>query len=277
MTSSNPSLALRASVGRRSSMLKQRIIPKFLLRNGRLTKGVRFTENLREAGNPVTTARVYDSYGVDELIFLDIEATERSRNTVVDIIERVSEQVFMPLTVGGGVRTLDDVNQLLRAGADKVSVNTAAVELPGFVKEAAQRFGDQCMTVAIDYREVEPGKHRVFTHCGKTPTGHDPVEWALRMQDDNCGEILLCSIDRDGTHSGYDMDMLARAHERLNVPMIASSGAGSLQHCIDTLRLGISGIAIGSMFIFTDHSPIRVRSHLWSHGVNVRASTSSRN
>jgi cyclase len=258
-------------------VLKQRIIPKFLLRDGRLTKGVRFHENFREAGNPVTTASVYDSYGVDELIFLDIQATVQSRRTTIDIIERVSQKVFMPLTVGGGVRTCDDVNQLLRAGGDKVAVNTAAVEQPGFVQQAAQQFGDQCITVAIDYQEVAPGKLRVVTHCGTRITNLDPLQWALRMQDANCGEILFCSIDRDGMMSGFDLDLLNRAQERLSVPLIASSGAGSLQHCIDALRLGVSAIAIGSLFIFTDHSPIRIRSHLWSNGIRVRASKSSRN
>jgi len=258
-------------------VLKQRIIPKFLLRGGRLCKGVRFHENFREAGNPVTTAKVYDSYGVDELMFLDIEATLQSRAATAHVIEEVSKHVFMPFTVGGGVATLEDVNRLLRAGADKVSVNTAAVETPGFVKEAAQRFGDQCITVSIDYKEVEPGVFRVFTHGGHRRTDLEPLDWARRMQDASCGEILLCSIDRDGTMSGYDVDMVRRGAEVLNVPLIASSGAGSLQDCIDCLQAGASAVAISSMFLFTDHSPIKVRSYLWSKGVPVRASTSSRN
>ena len=258
-------------------MLKKRIIPKFLLKNNRLCKGVHFHENFREAGNPVTTAKVYDSYGVDELMFLDIDATVRSQSTMVDIIERVSQEVFMPFTVGGGVRSLDDINSLLRAGADKISVNTAAVEKPGFVNEAARTFGDQCITVSIDYKQVSPGVFRVFTHCGHQIIDMDPIEWSLRMQDANCGEIVLCSIDRDGTMAGYDLEMIARASERLQVPVIASSGAGSLQDCIDTLQAGASAIAISSLFLFTDHSPIKVRSYLWSKGVNVRASKSSRN
>ena len=258
-------------------MLKKRIIPKFLLREGRLFKGVRFHENSREAGNPVTVAKVYDSYGVDELIFLDTQATVSVQASIVDVIEKVSCEVFMPLTVGGGVRTLEDINRLLRAGADKVSINTAAVEQSGFIGRAARMYGDQCITVAIDYREVDPGIFRVFTHAGCRPTDLDPLEWALRMQDENCGEILLCSIDRDGTMAGYDLDMIRRASEQLKVPVIASSGAASLDNCIEALNAGASAIAISSLFLFTDHSPIKVRSYLWSKGIDVRASKSSRN
>ncbi len=193
------------------------------------------------------------------------------------IIERVSKDVFMPFTAGGGVASLEHVNGLLRAGADKVAVNTAAVEKPGFIRQAAQTFGDQCISVSIDYRETESGVHRVFTHAGRQATDFDPLEWAMRMQDAHCGEVLLCSVDRDGTMSGYDLDMIARASEVLEVPLIASSGAGSLQHCIDAFGAGASAIAIGSLFLFTDHSPIRVRSYLSSKGIDVRASTSSRN
>jgi len=257
-------------------MLKKRIIPKFLIKDGRLIKGVRFHENFREAGNPATTAKVYNSYGADELIFLDIQASIESRKTVVDIIDRVSEEIFMPFTVGGGIRTLEDINNLLRIGADKISINTAAVEKPGFIREAARRFGDQCIIVSIDYKEIKPGVFRVFTHGGNKATDFDPLEWALKMQDSNCGEILLCSIDRDGTMSGYDLEMIRRVSEKLDIPVIASSGAGSLQDCIDAFKIGASAITISSMFIFTDHSPIKVRSYLWSKNVDVRASKSSR-
>ena len=258
-------------------MLKQRIIPKFLLKDGRLVKGIRFHENLREAGNPVTTAKVYDSYGVDELLFLDIQATLGSRDTMLEVVERASRDIFMPFTAGGGVRSLEDVNRLLRAGADKVSVNTAAVERPAFVREAAHRFGDQCITVTIDYRVDADGGRRVYTHGGTRRTDFDPIEWALRMQDSNCGEVLLCSIDRDGTMAGYDIETLAKAVDRLDVPVIASSGAGSLDHCGAALTVGVSAIAIATLFLFTDHSPIKVRSALRSRGFNVRASGSSRN
>jgi cyclase len=258
-------------------VLKKRIIPKFLLRQGRLVKGVRFHENFREAGNPVTTAKVYDSYGVDELIFLDIQATVDSQATMAEIIERASSDIFMPFTAGGGIRRPEDINRLLRAGADKVSVNTAAVEDPGFVREAATIFGDQCITVAIDYRRRPDGTHRVWSHGGRRETELEPLEWSLRMQDANCGEILLCSIDRDGTMEGYDLEMIERASQALSVPVIASSGAGSLTDCAAALQAGASAITISSLFLFTDHSPIKVRSALWSKGINVRASKSSRN
>lgn len=256
-------------------MLKKRIIPKFLIRGGRLVKAVRFHENFREAGNPVTTAKVYDAYGVDELVFLDIEASAENRSIMYKIIERVSEEVFMPFSVGGGVRTLDDVNELLRAGADKVCVNTAAIERPHFIREAAERFGDQCVTVSIDYKETAPNVHRVHSHCGYRATDLDPTEWAMRMQDAHCGEIILCSIDRDGTMSGFDLDMISALSERLEIPLIASSGAGSLQDCRAALEAGASAITISSMFLFTDHSPIKVRSYLATNGVNVRAQKGS--
>lgn len=258
-------------------LLKKRIIPKFLLSSGRLVKGVRFHENMREAGNPVSTAKVYDAYGVDELIFLDIEATLASRSATIGVVERIAQDIFMPFTVGGGVRTLEDVNRLLRAGADKISVNTAAVEAPDFVRSAASTFGDQCITVAIDYRRRADGTHRVWTHGGRQATELDPLEWALRMQEANCGEILLCSIDRDGTMEGYDLEMIEMVSHAVELPVIASSGAGSLDDCAAAFTAGASAIAIGSLFFFTDHSPIKVRSALWSRGFDVRASRSSRN
>lgn len=258
-------------------MLKKRIIPKFLLKENRLVKGVQFHNNFREAGNPVTTAKVYDSYGVDEIIFLDILASVESRHAMIDIIKQVSQEVFMPFTAGGGVKTLDDVNDLLRAGADKISVNTMAVENPTFVKEAAQRFGDQCIVASVDYKEVSPGIFRVFTNGGRNRTEFDPIEFSLRMQENNCGEILLCSIDRDGTMSGYDIEMIQKLSEKLHIPLIASSGAGSLNDCISAFKAGADAITISSMFLFTDQSPIKVRSYLYSQNINVRASKNSRN
>jgi cyclase len=258
-------------------VLKQRIIPKFLLDGERLVKFVRFHESRRQAGNPVSTAKVYDAYGVDEMIFLDIAATAAGRVALINVIERVAREVFMPLSVGGGIRSLDDVNELLRAGADKVSVTTAPLMDATFVRAAAQRFGDQCITVGVDYREVEPGRFRVFSHGGTQAHDHDPLDWARRMQDSNAGEIVLTSIDRDGTRNGYDCDLLQRAVELLEVPVIASGGAGSLEDCQRALATGVSGIAVSSMFFFTDHSPIKTRSFLRSRGTNVRASRSSRN
>ncbi|MBT5240530.1 MAG: imidazole glycerol phosphate synthase subunit HisF [Rhodospirillaceae bacterium] len=258
-------------------MLKKRIIPKFLLRDGRLVKYRQFFDDERRAGNPVSTAKVYNDYGADEFIVLDIVPSEESKAKVRDIVKTMSEEIFMPFTVGGGVTSLDDVNGLLRAGADKVSVNSYAVRNPSFVAEAARAFGDQCMAVSIDYKEVSPGVPRVFIDGGREKTSHNPVDWALRTQDSNCGEILLTSIDRDGMMSGYDVDMIAQLDEQLDVPLVVSGGCGGLQHCIDAFASGASAVAISSLFLFTDHSPIKLRSHLVSNGINVRASKTSRN
>jgi cyclase len=256
-------------------MLKKRIIPKFLIRGGRLVKGVRFHENFREAGNPVSTAKVYDAYGVDELLFVDIDATPEGRPASGAIIERVSEEVFMPFTVGGGIRKLEQVGTLLAQGADKICITTAAVERPEFVREAASRFGDQCVVVGVDYKRVEGEGLCVYSHCGRTKSGLDPLEWALRMQDAHAGEIMLCSIDRDGTMEGYDLELIHAVSDRLDIPLIASSGAGTLQDCRDALDAGASAITISSMFLFSDHSPIKVRSYLATNGVNVRSQRGS--
>ena len=256
-------------------MLKKRIIPKFLIRGGRLVKLVRFDENQREAGNPVSTARVYDSYGIDELIFVDIDATREGRAVTGSIIERVSEEVFIPFTVGGGITTLGEIEALLKAGADKVSINSAAVADPAFVVAAASRFGDQCIVASIDYRD-EGGVKKVYSRGGSAASGYEAIAWALRMQDAHAGEILMTSIDRDGTMSGYDLDMIHALASRLDVPLIASSGAGSLDDCKAALDAGASAITISSMFIFTDHSPIKVRTYLSTNGVPVRNQKGSR-
>jgi cyclase len=256
-------------------MLKKRIIPKFLISQGRLVKGVRFHENFREAGNPVSTAKVYDSYGVDELLFVDIDATPQGRPVVGSVIERISEEVFMPFTVGGGIKTIEQIGSLLASGADKVCINTSAIEDPNFILRAASRFGDQCIVVGIDYQRQSNGFLRVVSHCGSRTTELDPIDWAQRMQELHAGEIMLCSVDRDGTMTGYDIDLIAEVSERLEVPLIASSGAGSLQHCRDALEAGASAITISSMFLFTDHSPIKVRSYLSSNGLSVRAQKGS--
>jgi len=257
-------------------MLKKRIIPKFLIRGGRLVKMRRFHDDQREAGNPVSTAKVYDSYGVDELIFVDIDATNEDRVVSGSIIERVAEEVFVPLTAGGGVKTLAQIEFLLKSGADKVAINSAAIDDPDFITRAASRFGDQCIVVSIDYRADEFGRKRVFGHGGARQTAHDPVEFALRMQDLHAGEILMSSIDRDGTMDGYDLEMVHALASRLDIPLIASSGAGSLDDCKAALDAGASAITISSMFIFTDHSPIKVRTYLATNGVNVRNQKGSR-
>jgi cyclase len=255
-------------------MLKKRIIPKFLIRGRRLVKGVQFFDNFREAGNPVTTAKVYDSYGVDELLFVDIDATPENRAVTGSIIEQVSEEVFMPFTVGGGVKSLSEIKMLLKSGADKVSINTAAVSNPKFVTEAASRFGDQCIVVSIDYKKTENGL-KVVSHCGRQLTDYDAIDFALQMQDAHAGEIMMTSIDRDGTMSGYDVDMIGQLSDKLEIPLIASSGAGSLSDCAEALNAGASAITISSMFLFSDHSPIKVRTYLNTNGVNVRSQKGS--
>jgi cyclase len=256
-------------------MLKKRIIPKFLIRGGRLVKGVSFHENFREAGNPVSTAKVYDAYGVDELMFVDIDATLESRPANGSIIERVSEEVFMPFTVGGGIRSLEHIASLLRSGADKVSITSEAALNPDFIRSAASRFGDQCIVVGLDYARSDDGKLRLFTHAGTRATDLDPIEYAQRMQDQHAGEILLCSIERDGTMSGYDLELIHILSERLDIPLIASSGAGTLAHCAEALNAGASAITISSMFLFSDHSPIKVRTYLATNGLPVRSQQGS--
>lgn len=256
-------------------MIKKRIIPKFLIRGGRLVKGIEFFRGWREAGNPVSTAKVYDSYGVDEMIFLDIDATPENRSVEGSIIERVSEEIFMPFTVGGGIKTLAQIESLLRSGADKVCINSAAIEDPAFVTQAASRFGAQCIVVAMDYK-ADPDGTFVYGHCGTKRTAFNPVDWAVRMEDADAGEIMITSIDRDGTMNGYDLDMINALAGRLEKPLIASSGAGSLKHCMDALDAGASAITISSMFLFTDHSPIKVRSYLSSNGMHVRSQSGSR-
>ncbi|HWW11229.1 MAG TPA: imidazole glycerol phosphate synthase cyclase subunit [Brevundimonas sp.] len=257
-------------------MLKKRIIPKFLIRGGRLVKMRRFHDDQREAGNPVSTAKVYDSYGVDELIFVDIDASAEGRVVTGNIIERVAEEVFVPLTAGGGVTTLGQIEALLKSGADKVSINSAAIENPDFITQAASRFGDQCIVVSIDYRADESGRKRVFGRGGTTATDHDPVAFAQRMQDLHAGEILMSSIDRDGMMNGYDLELINDLSDKLSIPLIASSGAGSLDDCKSALDAGASAITISSMFIFTDHSPIKVRTYLATNGVYVRNQKGSR-
>ena len=250
-------------------MVKKRIIPKFLLRGGRLVKAVQFFDNLREAGNAVSTARVYDSYGVDEMIFLDINATPEKRTIDKSIIERVSEEIFMPFTIGGGIRTLGQIESLLASGADKVALNSIATENLDFITEAASRFGDQCIVVSVDYK-ADPDGRFVYGQCGTNRTNYDPIDWAMRLEDAGAGEIMMTSIDRDGTMDGYDLDVINALAHRLSKPLIASSGAGNLRHCHEALDAGASAVTISSMFIFTDNSPIKVRTYLADKGVNVR-------
>src|ERR1700686_3853715 len=222
-------------------MLKMRVIPCLDVKDGRVVKGVNFVD-LTDAGDPVEQARIYDREGADELCFLDITASHENRDTIYDVVRRTADQCFMPLTVGGGVRTVEDIRKLLLAGADKVSINTAAVARPEFVREAAEKFGSQCIVAAIDAKSVAPGRNGakwgVFTHGGRRPTGVHAVEWACRLADYGAGEILLTSMDRDGTTSGFDIALTRAVADAVRVPVIASGGAGRLGHLVDGIRDG---------------------------------------
>jgi cyclase len=255
-------------------MLARRIIPCLDVEAGRVVKGVRFVE-LRDAGDPVEIAERYDADGADELCFLDITASHQERPIILDVVARTAERCFMPLTVGGGVRTSDDVRALLRAGADKVSINTAAVANPAFVAEAAERFGTQCVVVAIDARCRAAGDSaagwEVYTHGGRRPTGLDAVAWARRMEEAGAGEILLTSMDRDGTQAGYDLDLTRAVVDAVNVPVIASGGVGTLEHMAEGLLIGgASAALVASIFHFGTHTIAEAKAHLASRGVPVR-------
>jgi cyclase len=250
-------------------MLAKRIIPCLDVKAGRVVKGVKFV-GLRDAGDPVEVARVYDRDGADELCFLDITASHENRGIILDVVARTAEQIFMPLTVGGGITTSEDIRNLLRAGADKVSINTAAVNRPEFVQEAAQRFGSQCIVVAIDAKRV--GNHwEVFTHGGRNPTGLDACEWSTRMESYGAGEILLTSMDRDGTKAGYDLQLTRTISDAVDIPVIASGGVGELQHILDGVTEGGASAALAaSIFHFGEFSIRDCKEFLAAHGVQVR-------
>jgi cyclase len=251
-------------------MLKKRIIPKLLLKNGRNVKGVKFAE-LRDTGSPVTNARIYDAQGADELIFLDIEATGATRKLLFDTITRTASEVFMPFCVGGGIKTVDDVRQLLLAGADKVAVNTQAVERPDLISEAAALFGVQCMVVSIDFKRHGPA-WKVYTRGGTVASDLDVVDHAMHAVARGAGELLLTSIDRDGTMQGYDLEITRRVADAVPVPVIASGGAGTLQHLCDAVvDAHASAVAVGSLFHFTDQSPIKARAFMHVRGIDVRS------
>jgi cyclase len=251
-------------------MLKVRIIPCLDVKDGRVVKGVNFV-NLVDAGDPVEQARVYDEAGADELTFLDITASSDNRDTILDIAASTAEQCFMPLTIGGGVRSTDDIRRLLLAGADKVSINTAAVKRPEFVAEAAERFGAQCIVVAIDARRSRPGQWEVFTHGGREPTGIDAVEWARRMAAAGAGEILLTSMDRDGTKEGFDCELTRAVADAVTIPAIASGGVGTLDHLVEGVREGhAAAVLAASIFHFGTYSIREAKEHMAEAGVPVR-------
>ena len=258
-------------------MLAKRIIPCLDVKEGRVVKGVGFV-NLRDAGDPVEAARVYDAEGADELCYLDILASHEERKIFLDVVCRTAEQVFMPLTVGGGIRTLDDIRDLLRAGADKVSINTAAVSNPEFVRQAAERFGTQCIVVAIDAKRVGSDAKQsgsgweVYTHGGRRPTGQDVVAWARRMASFGAGEILLTSMDQDGTKAGYDLALTAAVSEAVEIPVIASGGAGTLEHLYEGFAVGqADAVLAASIFHYRQYTIREAKDYLRARGVPVRS------
>ncbi len=254
--------------------LAKRIIPCLDVANGRVVKGVQFVD-IRDAGDPVEVARRYDKEGADEITFLDITASSDDRETIVHVVERVAEEVFIPLTVGGGIRTVDDVRRMLNAGADKVAINTAAVFNPDFVKEATDRVGSQCIVVAIDAKKVsaegEPNRWEIFTHGGRKPTGLDAVEWAKKMVDYGAGEILLTSMDRDGTKIGFDIELTSTIAEAVTVPVIASGGVGNLDHLADGVLEGkADAVLAASIFHFAEYTIGEAKQKMAERGIEVR-------
>ncbi len=250
-------------------MLKTRLIPCLDVKDGRVVKGVRFVD-LIDAGDPVEQARVYDAAGADELTFLDITASHENRETIYDVVRGTADCRFMPVTVGGGVRTVDDIRRLLLAGADKVSINSAAVSRPEFVAEAATAYGSQCIVVAIDAKQSGLGKWEIFVNGGRVATGIDAVEWARRMAASGAGELLLTSMDRDGTKSGFDLGLTKAVSDAVPIPVIASGGVGTLDHMVDGVRAGASALLAASIFHFGTFTIGQTKAHLAAAGVPVR-------
>ncbi|PPR74676.1 MAG: Imidazole glycerol phosphate synthase subunit HisF [Alphaproteobacteria bacterium MarineAlpha3_Bin4] len=251
-------------------MLKARIIPCLDVEQGRVVKGVNFID-LVDAGDPVEQARIYDAAGADELCFLDITASHENRETIFDVVGKTAEQCFMPLTVGGGVRTIDDIRNLLLAGADKVSINTTAVKNPDFVAEAARKFGSQCIVVAVDAKSVGSNKFEIFTHGGRERTGIDAVEWSIRMAELSAGEILLTSMDRDGTKQGFNIPLTRAVADAVPIPVIASGGVGTLDHLVEGIVEGhASAVLAASIFHFGTYTIAEAKTHMLAAGAPVR-------
>ncbi|MEM7465260.1 MAG: imidazole glycerol phosphate synthase subunit HisF [Pseudomonadota bacterium] len=251
--------------------LAKRIIPCLDVDAGRVVKGVQFVE-IKDAGDPVEVARRYNEHGADEITFLDITASSDARRTMVDVVEAVASEVFIPLTVGGGIRSLEDINTMLRAGADKVSINTAAVQNPSIVAEASKKFGSQCIVVAIDARKNQQGPGwEIYTHGGRKPTGIDVVAWSKKMQDFGAGEILLTSMDRDGTRDGFDLPLTRAVADAVGIPVIASGGVGKLDHLIDGVFEGhADAVLAASIFHFGEHTIGEAKRHMREAGIEVR-------
>ena len=250
--------------------LAKRIIPCLDVDKGRVVKGVQFLD-IRDAGDPVEVAKRYDQQGADEITFLDITASHEGRDTTLKTVERMASEVFVPLTVGGGIRKLEDIRNLLNAGADKVSINSAAVTNPDFVREAAERFGSQCIVVAIDAKKVADGRWEIFTHGGRKPTGINAVEWAVKMADYGAGEILLTSMDADGTKNGYDLGVVRAVSDAVNVPVIASGGVRNLQHLADGILQGrADAVLAASIFHFGEYTVPQAKAFLREQGIVMR-------
>ena len=257
----------------RFAMLKSRVIPCLDVKDGRVVKGVNFVD-LIDAGDPVEAAKAYDAAGADELCFLDIAASHENRGTLLDVVSRTAEACFMPLTVGGGVRTVEDIRQLLLAGADKASINTAAVFDRDFVRRAAEKFGSQCVVVAIDAKAVAPGEWQIFTHGGRKPTGIDAVEFAREVASLGAGEILLTSMDRDGVKTGYDLALTRAVADAVTIPVIASGGVGNLDHLVEGVRDGhATAVLAASIFHFGTYTIAEAKAHMAAAGVPVRRAT----
>ncbi|MDP8216387.1 MAG: imidazole glycerol phosphate synthase subunit HisF [Candidatus Kaelpia imicola] len=252
-------------------MLTKRIIPCLDVKDGRVVKGINFV-NLKDAGDPVEQAKVYNSQGADELVFLDIAASFENRGPMLEVITKTAEQVFIPLTVGGGVRSIDDIRELLRAGADKVSINTAAVKDPGLVKESAIEFGSQCVVVAIDAKKEKEGKWEVYTTGGRTSSGLDAIGWAKEIEELGAGEILLTSMDRDGTKDGYDLELTKRVVTAVNIPVIASGGAGSLEHLYQAFNdTDCDAVLAASIFHYGEYTIKEAKKYLEEKGISIRS------
>jgi cyclase len=250
-------------------MLKNRIIPCLDVKNGRVVKGINFV-NLKDAGDPVEQAKIYSDGGADEICFLDITASNENRDTIYDVVERTSKKCFVPLTVGGGVRTVEDINKLLNCGADKVSINTAAVENPKIIEESSKKFGSQCIVVAIDAKKKND-KWKIFTHGGRNNSGINALEFAKKMENSGAGELLVTSMDRDGTQVGYDNELMSNITALVNIPVIASGGVGNLDHLVDGIKLGkASAVLAASIFHYGKHSVKEAKEYLDSKGIPVR-------
>ena len=250
-------------------MLKNRIIPCLDVKNGRVVKGINFV-NLKDAGDPVEQAKIYSDGGADEICFLDITASNENRNTIYEIVEKTSRKCFVPLTVGGGVRSVEDISKLLTCGADKVSINTAAVQDPEVIIKSSKKFGSQCIVVAIDAKN-NGDSWEVFTHGGRKKTGIDAIEFAKKMEFSGAGELLVTSMDRDGTQAGYDINLMSKISSKVNIPVIASGGVGSLDHLVDGIKLGhASAVLAASIFHYGKHSIIEAKEYLNTKGIPVR-------